>query len=502
MSNVQVNQKIIILGGGTAGWMAANLMATHWIEKGIEITLVESPHIGTVGVGEGSTPPLKHFMETIGVNEAEWMKACNATYKIGIDFKNWSTKPGFERYIHPFLAQPDDFTAPAFFYNSLLRRRGINLEGHPDHFFLASHLVKNKLSPKAPDNFPFEINYGYHFDSGLLGKFLHKHAEKKGVKYKKATIDDVVLGNNGNIQYLISDTGEQLAADIFVDATGFRGTLIQQALKVPFRSFSENLFNDAAVVLPTEPDQEVESQTTSTALKNGWTWKIPLTNRNGNGYVFSKAFCSPDEAETEIRGHLGLLDADVEAKHLDMKVGRTELHWARNCLAVGLSQGFVEPLEATALDMVQETVFRFIEAYQEGGFTDKKRNDFNQRINARIDAVRDYIVCHYKINSRTDSEYWKANASNNRISPSLHAILSSWMQGQSITDELERQKLDIYFPNVSWNCLLAGKGVYPDANQLKTVEELQDKYKMTDLRKFINGCSLNFQQHHMDLAKL
>ena len=162
MSNTQVNQKIIILGGGTAGWMAANLMATHWSDKGIEITLIESPNIGTVGVGEGSTPPLKHFMETIGADENEWMKACNATYKVGIDFRNWSSKPGFERYSHPFLAQPDDFTAPAFFYNSLLRRKGIDLEGHPDHFFLASHLVKNKLSPKAPANFPFEITKPIH----------------------------------------------------------------------------------------------------------------------------------------------------------------------------------------------------------------------------------------------------------------------------------------------------------------------------------------------------
>ncbi len=502
MSNTLVNQKIVILGGGTAGWMAANLMATHWIDKGIDITLVESPDIGTVGVGEGSTPPLKHFMETIGADEAEWMKACNATYKVGIDFRHWSTRPGFERYIHPFLAQPDDFTAPAFFYNSLLRRKGIDLESHPDHFFLASRLVNNKLSPKAPENFPFEINYGYHFDSGLLGKFLHKHAQQKSVKYKQATVSDVVLAANGNIDHLVTEQGEKLHADIFVDASGFRGTLIQEALKVPFRSFADNLFNDAAVVFATEQSEEIESQTISTALRNGWAWKIPLTNRNGNGYVYSKSFCSPDAAETEMRAHLGLLDSDCEARHLNMKVGRTELQWAKNCVAVGLSQGFVEPLEATALDMVQETVFRFIEAYQEGGFTDKNRDGFNQRINGRIDAVRDYIVCHYKINTRTDSEYWKANAANNRISPSLHAILTSWMKGESITDELERQKLDIYFPNVSWNCLLAGKGIFPNANQLKQVPELQEKYKMADLERFIHGCSLNFKPHHIELAKL
>src|SRR5690606_5176507 len=186
-----VNKKIIILGGGTAGWITANLMATHWAGQSVEITLVESPDIGIIGVGEGSTPPLRGFMNVIGVSEAEWMRECNATYKVGISFKNWSTKPGFTEYFHPFLSQPDQFSAPAFFHNSFLRRKGIDLEGHPDHFFLAAELARQKLAPVAPDNFPFEINYGYHFDSGLLGKFLSRKAAEKGVKYVTATVEDV-----------------------------------------------------------------------------------------------------------------------------------------------------------------------------------------------------------------------------------------------------------------------------------------------------------------------
>ena len=493
---------IVILGGGTAGWMAANYLAKHWLPKGFAITLIESPEIGIIGVGEGSTPPLKEFLQVIGVTEADWMAECNATYKVGISFKNWSTKPGYESYIHPFLCQPDDYTVPAFFHNSFLIRKGVDLEGHPDHFFLASHLSKKRLSPVVPENFPFEIKYGYHFDSGLLGKFLSKWAVAKGVKHKQAKVTGVLVTENGYLGAVKTDSEEVIEADLFVDCTGFRSQLLQQTLGVTFNSFADRLFNDSAVVFPTEQEADIECQTQATALKHGWAWKIPLTSRNGNGYVYSSAFCSADEAETELRSHLGLLDSDIEARHLKMKVGRVDHHWYKNCLAVGLSQGFIEPLEATALDLVQTTLARFVEFVEKGNFTDQYRDEYNAAVNTRFDAVRDYIHCHYRINSRTDTEYWRANANNENMSPSLRAILKTWVSGNNITDELERQKLDVYFPNVSWNCLLAGKGIYPDKHQLRAGNELAHRYKLTDIRRFIERCALNFQPHHQALAAL
>ncbi|GAB3031145.1 tryptophan halogenase family protein [Bowmanella dokdonensis] len=489
------NKRIVIVGGGTAGWITANLMATHWGDKGFDITLVESPDIGIIGVGEGSTPPLKGFMDTVGITESQWMPECNATYKVGITFRDWSVKPGFTQYVHPFLCQPDQFTAPAFFHNSFLRRKGVELEGHPDHFFLTTELIRQKLAPLTPANFPFEINYGYHFDSGLLGQYLARHAAGKGVKHRLATISDVVLDGQGNIDFLLTEKGEKIKGDLYVDSTGFKGQLIQQALKVPFISFAESLFNDSAVVFPTTPDEEIAPHTVSTALKYGWAWRIPLTNRTGNGYVYSSGFVDADTAETEFRQHLGLLDSDVEARRLKFKVGRVAQHWVKNCLAVGLSQGFIEPLEATALDMVQETVVRFIEAYNQGAGSDQHRDDFNHRISTRFDAIRDYIVCHYRISSRTDTEYWRACGSNEKISLSLRSILMSWMAGNNITDELEKQKLDAYFPNVSWNCLLAGKGIYPDPSQLKPGSELAHRYKIEGIQNFIRGCALNFRPH-------
>lgn len=495
-------KSIVIVGGGTAGWIAANLMATHWSREEVEITLVESSAIGIIGVGEGSTPPLKGFFDTIGVHESEWMPECNATYKVGITFKDWSIKPGFDHYFHPFLCQPDEFTAPAFFHNSFLRRQGVDLDAHPDHFFLATELAKQGLAPITPASFPFEINYGYHFDSALLGTFLSKKAEGKGVRHKVATIKEVALAANGDIDHLVSEEGEEISADIFVDCTGFRSQLLQQALKVPFRSCSDSLFNDSAVVFATDQTSDFKPETQSTAMKNGWAWKIPLTNRNGNGYVYSSKFCDDDQAETEFRQHLGLLDSDIEARKLRFKVGRVDQHWAKNCLAVGLSQGFIEPLEATALDMVQETVVQFIDACNRGGFTDQYRDEFNTHINTRFDAVRDYIVCHYRISSRTDTEYWIENGRNESISRSLREILAAWMAGKNITDELERQKLDAYFPNVSWNCLLAGKGVLPPREQLRAGNAMANQYSIADMQKFIQGCALNFPNHQQQLKDI
>ncbi|MGJ8693438.1 MAG: tryptophan halogenase family protein [Thalassotalea sp.] len=489
----EVNKNILIVGGGTAGWMAANLLAKSWQHLNINISLIESDEIGIIGVGEGSTPQLKGFMDFIGADEADWMPKCNATYKNGITFTNWSTKPGFESYFHPFPAQVDDYSVPAFFHNSFIRRKGIDLEGHPDPFFLASYLAKHKLAPVAGENFPFENNYGYHFDSSLLGKYLAEKAASINVDRIIGTIDSIKNHPSGDIASVITKEGKEYKADIFIDCTGFKGLLMQQHLRVPFNYYADNLFNDSAVVLPTPQTENIESQTISTALKNGWAWEIPLTNRNGNGYVYSADFCSKDEAETELRAKLGLLDSEVEARHLKMKVGRLEQHWAKNCIAVGLSQGFIEPLEATALHLVQETIQGFIDNYQKGDYTNKYQADFNRSINQRFEGVRDYIVCHYRVSSRTDTEYWRANANNNHISPSLTGVLQTWMGGKNLSDEIERQKIDSYYPSVSWHCLLAGYGIYPSKEQLIAGNEVANKYNMKDISEFIRRCALNYR---------
>ncbi len=352
--------RIIIAGGGTAGWMAANLMAHAWRDKPVTITLVESADIPTVGVGEGSTPTLKRFFSDLGIAEQDWMPACNATYKVNIRFRDWSPASGVKEYSHPFISQPDTFTERAFHVNCHTRRLSLDVNTTPDDFLLNGWLARAQRAPVAPENFPFRMEYGYHFDSALLGRYLTTHAKSLGVERITGNIEAITRHNNGDICGLQLDDGRLISGDFFIDCTGFRSLLLQQTLNVGFDSFSDNLFNDSAVVLPTPAADSLPVETVSTALSAGWAWSIPLTQRTGNGYVYSSAHISSDQAETELRQHLGLRDNDGDARFLSMRVGQVKEHWHRNCLALGLSQGFIEPLEATALHLVQLTTEFFI----------------------------------------------------------------------------------------------------------------------------------------------
>ena len=429
-------RKLVIVGGGSAGWMAAMMLADALLPKGIEIEVLESPIVGIIGVGEGSTPWLRGFFDKLGIEEAEWMPACHATYKCGITFDKWSTKPGFESYFHPFASMLDNLTMTQFVHNVNARVQGADVHAHPNRFFIAAKLAEQDMAPKPDSNFPFDVWYGYHFDAVLLGQFLQKKALERGVKYRSCHVREVRLGENGDISSVVIDGGETVTADFFVDCTGFAGLMIQQALKTPFVSFSDNLFNDAAVAMPTPVGDDMPSQTVSTAMKNGWAWKIPLTDRFGNGYVYSSAFCSADEAERELREHLGLLDSDTPARHLKMKVGRVTKHWNRNCLAVGLSQGFIEPLEATALLFIQHTVSTFVEFLEAGDMSEPARDRYNQRVNEHFEGTRDYIVTHFKTNNRTDTDYWRANASNGNLSEPLQELFRTWLSGRSIVADV------------------------------------------------------------------
>jgi tryptophan 6-halogenase len=283
-------RRIVIVGGGTAGWMTALIFAKSLIERGVEITLLESPTVPTVGVGEGSTPWLRGFFDMLEIEESDWMPACEATYKCGISFEGWSTKPGFERYFHPFASLLDNLTMTQFVHNVEARINGANVHAHPDRFFIAARLAAGRRAPKAHAQFPFDVWHAYHFDATLLGHFLHKKAVERGVRYKSCHVTNATLDNKGAIASVSTREGETVTADLFVDCSGFAGLLIDKALEVPFISFADNLFNDAAVAMPSPIGDSIPSETVSTALKHGWAWKIPLTSRYGNGYVYSTQF--------------------------------------------------------------------------------------------------------------------------------------------------------------------------------------------------------------------
>jgi len=487
-------KRILIVGGGTAGWMSASLLACKW--KDTEICLVESKDIGIIGVGEGSTPHLKLFFDAINVTDQEWMLRCNATYKNGITFDRWSNQQGFESYFHPFAAQTDDiFTVPLFYKNIKDRMQGYNVDAHPDKYFLESYLSKNNLGPLPAESFPFGVAYGYHFDSVLLGQFLAERAEKLGVKRVYGNVANAIVNNEGNLSAVKLDDNTVLAADFFIDCSGFNSLLMQTALKVNFISFENNLFNDAAVVIPSEITQAIPVETKSTALSNGWAWKIPLINRFGNGYVYSSDYIDSNQAENELRQHLGLLDSNVEAKHLNMKVGRVEKHWHKNCLAVGLSQGFIEPLEATALGLSFNTISQFMQCYEQGKGSNKFEDIFNKDINLKFDGVRDYIVCHYKMNQRIDSDYWRDNASNENISEALNRILTLWHNSQDFVGDMYKYKLGGSYHPKSWACLLAGYGVFPKKNNDPSIDYSIHQQELEGLCDFIRRCGLNFKNH-------
>ncbi|WJT00651.1 tryptophan halogenase family protein [Novosphingobium humi] len=492
--------RIAIIGGGTAGWMTANLLAHRWGAGKARITLVEAPEIATIGVGEGSTPTLKRFFEILGIAEAEWMPACCATYKAGIRFRGWSPASGVAQYSHPFLTQIDLHTEEAFTLNCRNRRLGLDVPTAPGDFLLAGVLAAQGKAPLAPDHFPFRMEYGYHFDATLLGQFLRDQALARGVSHRQGRVQDILRDDEGAIAAVMTDRAGPIEADWFVDCTGFAALLMRGALDVPFAGFRDNLFNDAAVMLPTPSAASIPVETTATALSHGWAWSIPLTSRNGNGYVYSRDFLSADAAEQELRAALGLRESPVEARHLTFQTGQLVRHWERNCLAVGLAQGFVEPLEATALHLVLNTVDLFMDHLERGRFTPQYRDAFNAVITDRVERVRDYIVAHYKLNTRDDSDYWRANRDNGHLSDPLLHILDTWFRRGDLVALLEQQPELSHFASASWHCLMAGYGAFPPLAEVQ--REDVDFYRSRDLARFLDGCSLNFPSHGDALAQM
>lgn len=489
---------IVVLGGGTAGWMAACLFANAWPRA--RVTVVEAPEIGIVGVGEGSTPQLRALFARLGIAEADWMPAADATYKTGIRFEGWSRRAGYTRYFHPFASAIDLHTAGAFHASALARRTGRDVDAHPDRYFLNTRLAEAQRAPIAPDNFPFQVGYGYHFDAHKVGAVLRAHALSLGVAHVARRVDTVELDAGGAVAALVLEGGERVTGDVFVDASGFRSVIAQGALGVRFVPFAANLFCDRAVTLPAPraEDAPLDAHTTATALSNGWAWAIPLTTRTGNGYVYASDHLSADAAEVELRQHLGLLDTDVTARHLSMKVGRVEHAWRANCLAIGLAQGFIEPLEATALHLTQTTVERFIEAYEAGQGTPARRDAFNAEIARRFEGVRDYIVAHYRLNGRGDTDFWRANAANDQLSDDLKAIMTAWFTGRDVAAEVMCRDLADYYSPLSWEVLLAGYGTFPDDARLKPAASPVD---MAGIDRLLDGCLLNFGDHAAALAR-
>jgi 2-polyprenyl-6-methoxyphenol hydroxylase-like FAD-dependent oxidoreductase len=492
---------VVILGGGSAGWITACLLHRQWGGKGGSVTVVESPEIGIIGVGEGSTPQLKAFFDMLGVGEAEWMPACHATYKLGIRFNSWSERAGYESYYHPFPGPVDLHSEPHFFQNCLLARNGLDVPAHPDPWYLASQLSGRGLGPHPAGNFPFAPSYGYHFDAYALGAFLRDWVVARGVRHLPLKVAAVERTADGDIAALQCEGGERIEGTLFVDCSGFRSMLAQQELGVEFLPFADNLFNDSAVVMPTGHLAPFKPQTDATAMKAGWRWTIPLTGRVGNGYVYSSKYISDEDAEAELRASLDVGEDGPQARFLKMKVGRVAETWHRNCLAVGLSQGFLEPLEATALHIVIVTALEFAQAYEAGGLGPMHRDAFNTSIGARYEGIRDYIVAHYRLNQRTDTQYWRDNAANQNLSDGLKAMMTAWFRQQDLLEANDAAYGGKrYYANASWHCLFAGYGTFPPAEKMQPAPPHARVGDLEGTRGMLDACLRNFGSYDPVLA--
>lgn len=484
--------RIVILGGGTAGWMTACLFAQHWRGRAA-VTVIESPDIGIIGVGEGSTPQLKAFFDTLGIAERDWMPACDATYKLGIRFDGWGGAAA-AGYFHPFPGALDLHTQPGFVRNAALRRGGVDVPAHPDAFYLAPQLADAGMGPHPAENFPFAPSYGYHFDAHKVGAFLRGHATGLGVTHLPRKVTEVRVDAEGQVAALLLDDGEAVEGDFFVDCSGFRALIAEGALGVRFLPFEGNLFNDRAVVMPT-PHADGAPWATATgsiAMTAGWRWTIPLTSRVGNGYVYASRYIEPDAAEAELRAALGVGE-EVAARHLEMKVGRLADSWTGNCLAMGLAQGFIEPLEATALHIVIATAQEFIAAFDGGGFTPQHRAIFNQRIAARYEGIRDYIVAHYRMNQRgAAGDYWRDAAAMETLSDELKAMITAWFTGSDLDAAIAELGIGGAYGGISWHCLFAGYGLFPPAARMRAAAPGDGAADMPAIEDFLRRAARNF----------
>ena len=483
---------IVVLGGGSAGWITACLLHHRWRDRGGRVTVVESPDIGIIGVGEGSTPQLKAMFDHLGIDEAEWMNACDATYKLGIRFSGWSERDGHDSYFHPFPCPVDLHSEPAFLDACALARRGFAVDAHPDGYFLPALLADEGRSPQPEATFPFPATYGYHFDAYKLGAFLSDWAQQRGVEHRPLKVERVELDAEGNVAALACEGGERVGGDLFVDCSGFRALIAEDALGGTFLPFSQNLFCDRAVVCPSGPVTPFRPQTDAIAMSGGWRWCIPLQSRTGNGYVYSSRHIDDDAAAAELLGSLGLAGDETQPRFLRMKVGRMENSWQGNCLAAGLAQGFIEPLEATALHIVIATALDFAHAYEEGGFTDRHRDTFNRRTARRYDAIRDYIVAHYRLNQRSDTAFWNENARNDNLSDELKAMMTAWFTHADLqATNRDRYPIQAY-SNASWHCLFAGYGTFPPAAKMQPLPEAMARPDNAAIQRMLAACAENF----------
>jgi tryptophan halogenase len=450
---------IVIVGGGTAGWMAAAALARLLDRRSLRITLVESDEIGTVGVGEATIPPLIAYNNMLGINEDEFVAATKGTFKLGIDFVDWGAVG--ERYFHPFGVHGQDFQGVHFHQLYLRERRRRELADISAWSMSATAALSGRFARPGPDSrLPFsQLLYAFHFDAGLYARFLRGLAERDGVRRVEGKIVEATLdGESGNVRSVILAGGTELPGDLFIDCSGFRGLLIEQKLETGYEAWSRWLPCDRAVAVPSRYPGQPDPFTRCTARSSGWQWRIPLQHRMGNGLVYSSAHISDEDAEALV---LSNLEGEplADPRRLSFTAGRRRLAWNRNVVSMGLSGGFIEPLESTSIHLIQSGIVKLLALFPDRRFNPVERDEYNRQMKDVYEDCRDFIILHYKATRRDDSEFW-----NYCRTMDVPDGLASKMELWRAKGRLFREGREL-FGTASWVAVMLGQGIVPDEHE-------------------------------------
>jgi tryptophan halogenase len=442
-------RKVVIAGGGTAGWMCAAALSRFLDPARVEITLVESEEIGTVGVGEATIPTLLQFNAMLGIGENDFLRATQGTFKLGIEFVNWFREG--QRYFHPFGVFGRDRNGVKF-HQFWLRMRKENPQ-------LAGELAEYNVSSVAAAAGRFgpvrDMRYAYHFDASLYARFLRAYAERNRVRRVEGKIAHVELAGDGRIDALTLDSGLEVPGELFIDCTGFRSLLLGGTLGTRFVDWSEWLPCDRAVAMPCELGGQDLPFTRSTADVAGWRWRIPLQHRVGNGYVYCSEFLDDDRAAARLRETVEG-PACAEPRVLKFKAGRRENFWVRNCVGIGLAGGFLEPLESTSIHLIQTGIQKLVALFPDTRFSSVERDEFNRLTIEEYETTRDFVILHYKLTEREDSPLWR-HCRHMPVPEALQRKIALFRERGRVF----RWPADL-FTEDSWIAVMLGQGADPE----------------------------------------